>query len=198
MKKGLFTFFTCLLIIANALGQDDETLFNRFNFRLTGAWGGTIAGISKVGDNSSPTAGGYGVLEFDKQFLVGWGGFRINDNVEFDGIDFDYDLDYNGLIIGYSPQAFRAVHPHVMALIGSGDMQLIRREDDIRVRDRTPVLQLGGGAELNVFQWFRISANGGYRFLLDADGLPTSIAPGDVSGLYGELNFKFGWSWGKR
>ncbi|MFK7937289.1 MAG: hypothetical protein AB8G22_27495 [Saprospiraceae bacterium] len=191
MKKGLFTICMILFIATNSFGQNDETLFNQFNFRLTGAWGGTIAGASKIGDNFSPTSGGYGILEFDKQFLLGWGGFEVNDRVEFGDDSYSYDLDYNGFMIGYTPQSFRVVHPRVMALVGSGSSRI---DGD---RDRTPVLQLEGGAEFNIFRWFRVSANGGYRFLLDIDDVPAGISSTDLSGIYGELKFQFGWSWGK-
>ena len=136
MKKLLLAIFT-LLLIGNVQAQD-ETIFSQFNFRLTGAWGGTIAGLSKVGDGFSPTGGGYGLLEFDKQYLIGWGGSTISDLVEFNGRSLDYDLDFNGLIVGYSPQAFRVVHPRVMGLIGSGRARVEGRPD------RTPVLQFEG------------------------------------------------------
>lgn len=191
MKKTLFIILPILFFYTSMQGQSDQTVFNRFNFRLTGAWGGTIAGASKVGDNFSPTSGGYGLLEFDKQYLIGWGGFEIDDIVEFDADRLDYNLSYNGFMIGYSPQAYRVVHPRILALIGSGNAVVEGR------RDRTPVVQLEGGAEFNVFRWFRVSANGGYRFLLDVDTPQAGISSSDLSGIYGELKFQFGWSWGR-
>lgn len=192
MKKLLFTFFTLLLIGSSVNAQSDQTIFNRFNFRLTGAWGGTVAGASKVGDNFAPMGGGYGILEFDKQYLIGWGGYYIDDIVQFDADRLDYNLSYNGLIIGYTPQAYRVVHPRIMALIGSGRAIVNGRSD------RTPVVRVEGGAEFNVFRWFRISANGGYRFLLDVETTPAGISSSDLSGIYGEVKFQFGWSWGRR
>ena len=191
MRKYLLVIIT-LLLIGSSLHAQDETVFNQFSFRLTGAWGGTVAGLSKVGDGFTPTAGGYGILEFDKQYLIGWGGFSMNDLVEFDNQSLDYDLDYHGLIIGYTPGAFNVIHPRVMGLIGSGEATVEGKSD------RTPVLQLEGGAEFNIFKWFRVSTNGGYRFLLDIDSPQAGISSSDLSGIYGELKFQFGWSWGRR
>lgn len=190
MKKYWFSLCICIFTFTIAIAQKDETLFNQLNFSLTGAWGGTVVGASQIGDDFVPSTGGYGLLEFNKTLLIGWGGFDINNQVTIGAENYRYDLDYNGLMIGYAPKAFKVVHPHVMGLVGSGQTHI----DDIR--DNTPVIQLGGGLELNIFQWFRINANGGYRFLLDVDNVPAGVANSDLSGLYGEVKFKFGWSWG--
>lgn len=191
MKLFKLSFLLLFITSISLNAQSDETLFNKLNFRLTGAWGGPLSGISKVGDDYSPHSGGYGLLEFDKRILLGWGGATLSDRVDFKGESANYSLDYNGFMIGYTPQAFRVIHPRALFMVGSSRIQ----KDNLR--DNSPFVQLSGGAEVNIFRWFRVSANAGYRALLDVDGLDAGLSASDFSGLFGELSFKFGWSWGR-
>jgi hypothetical protein len=49
--------------------------------------------------------------------------------------------------------------------------------------------------EINVFRWFHIGLEGGYRFISDTN--VAGLTNQDLSGLYGQATFKFGFSWGR-
>ena len=91
---------------------------------------------------------------------------------------------------GYAPYAYKALHPQFMLLMGGGEVDLKDVGDD-----NVFVIQPSAGIEINVFRWFRLGLEGGYRFVTNTD-LP-AINDNDLSDFYGELKFKFGWSWGR-
>ena len=189
MKK-LSTFAFTLLFTGIALfGQRDETLFGEAGLRLTGAWGGTLAGITDFGGENAVTRGGFGVLEFNKTLLAGFGGVNTSETVKFDnGQRKNFDLDYGGLLLGFVPKSYRAIHPKFSFLMGGGKVKIDGEGDD-----KIFVVQPAAGAEVNVFRWFKLSLEGGYRFVSDSSFDPP--ANEDLSGFFGELKFRFGWSW---
>ena len=192
MYKKLFIVFLTLTSVHSLWSQGDETLFNRFDLSLTGAWGVSTTSIAKFGNEFATFSGGYGGLEFSKNLFVGWGGFSSVGGIFLEQkTNRRIDLRYGGLILAYGFKSHKAVHPKVGFLVGSGNVRL-RNEGN----DRVFVLQPSGGIELNVFRWFRLGLEGGYRLVNDVDF--NSISAGDLSGPYGQLSFKFGWSWGQR
>ncbi|MBK6997444.1 MAG: hypothetical protein IPH31_21995 [Lewinellaceae bacterium] len=60
--------------------------------------------------------------------------------------------------------------------------------------DRILVMQPSAGVEINVFRWFHLGIDGGYRFVSDATtpGLDNEY----LSGWFGQATLKFGFSWG--
>ena len=96
-----------------------------------------------------------------------------------------------GRALAYGFKSYKAVHPKVGFSIGSGNVRL-RNEGN----DSVFVLQSSAGIELNIFRWFRLGLEGGYRLVNDVDF--NAVSAGDLSAPYGELSFKFGWSWGNQ
>lgn len=186
MKNTIATFICFAIFTTSLLAQRDETIFNRLD--LTGAWGGAIASTNKFEDNFTLIRGGFGGLEFNKTFFIGWGGASARENIELDGKE-EFDLKYNGLMLGVAPQSFRVLHPKVMLLMGTGELETARRDDSIWV------IEPSAGVEVNVFRWFRLGADVGYRFVADVD--TNTLADKDASSLFGQLTFKFGYSWGR-
>ena len=188
MKKLLLPILGLFLAATTLSAQADETLFNRNGMGLTGAWGGTIVGITSFQDDNAFLRGGFGGLEFGKSLFLGWGGVETTNNVFGQNSQSDVDLDYNGLIVGYGLNSQKVVHPQFMLMVGGGKAAFEKNSDNVFV------IQPSAGVEINVFRWVRIGVNGGYRFVANSD-LPT-ISDQDLSNFYGELRFKFGWSWG--
>ncbi|HMR43520.1 MAG TPA: hypothetical protein PKC40_06790 [Saprospiraceae bacterium] len=190
MKK---VFLSAALFAAFALSlfsQSDETLFGRSGLRFTGAWGASTTNLTFFEDDFAIVNGGYGGLEFGKNVFIGWGGFRTANNFEIDRFDNDrFEMRYNGLMLGYAPGSFKVLHPKFMLLTGGGRLKVAGENSD-----EIFVLQPSAGVEINVFKWFRLGLEGGYRFVADADLL--NIKDADISAPFGELTFKFGWSWG--
>ena len=191
MKKQTFLLIGALLLCAGLQAQSDQTLFGNSGLHFSGIWGGGRVGLTSFDENYSVLRGGYFGLEFGKNVFVGWGGYRTTDEVAFgQGGPNDLDLDYNGLVLGYVPYAYKALHPQFMLLMGGGEVDLKDVGDD-----NVFVIQPSAGIEINVFRWFRLGLEGGYRFVTNTD-LP-AINDNDLSDFYGELKFKFGWSWGR-
>ena len=189
MKNLLFVLLATLFCATSTFAQKDETLFNRSGVRLTGAWGGSSLSISKLENENAIYRGGFGGLEFNKSIFLGWGGMELQSDARLEGGDIT-NMDYNGFIAGYAPAAHKAFHPQFMLMVGGGNVTVSGETPD-----KILVIQPSVGVEINVFRWFRIGLNGGYRIVNDTEF--ASITDSDLSTPYGEVKFKFGWSWGK-
>lgn len=188
MKKLTFVFIFALLASLTLSAQRDETVLSKTSLRITGAWGGPTLGITNFEGESATVAGGYGGIEFNKEFFVGWGGATI-DLPTLDDNFSNPDFDYNGLVLGYTPAAHKVIHPSFLVLAGTGKASFNS------IDDRAWVIQPAVGGEINVLRWFRIGATGGYRYVTGSE--LTILNDENLSGFFGELKFKFGFSWGK-
>lgn len=181
----------CLLAYGHASAQDDETIADKFDLRISGAWGGWHTQLTSLGDENAVFQGGYGGLEFNKTIFVGWGLYKLQDVARFDdGLTArDVDFRYHGPQLYYTPLARRVVHPKFGLQTGFGRVSVAGSPDD-----RIAILQPFVGGEVNVLRWLRLGLDVGYRFALNT----ASGGPGDdfVSGVYGQAALKFGFSWG--
>lgn len=191
MKRTLLIFALALLV-ANVYGQREETLFGKTGLRITGAWGGSATSLTSFGEDYAVLSGGFGGVEFNQNLFIGWGGYQLVDEVRFSDLPTqDFDLEYNGLIVGFAPRSHKVVHPQGMIMAGRGRAEL----DDQAGRDNVFVIQPTLGATVNVFRWFHVSLEGGYRFVNGTD-LP-GLSDANLSSPFGQVRFLFGWSWGK-
>jgi len=191
MKKLFFSAFLALLFVSSMSAQRDETLFNRSGFKFSGAWGATTIGVDGFDANPGITSGGFGGLEFGKSVFIGWGGYALDKSLTVNNEVKDIDLDYNGLMVGFAPKAHKVLHPQLNLLAGGGSLRV---EDEGRDRSIL-VLRPSAGIEVNVFRWFRVGAEAGYRYVANTDF--EGLSDSDFSNAYGQLTFKFGWSWGR-
>lgn len=147
-------------------------------------WGGNTSNINEDNDDYGVFHGGYFILEFNKDFTVGWQGYGLNDQ--------GLEMNFNGLHLGYAHNSYNVVHPTVGLFIGGGEF---KTKDEFRTKDDVFALQPSLGLEMNIARWFRIGVDGGYRFVFDTD-IP-GYSDTDVSEPYVGLRLKFGFSWGK-
>ena len=180
-----------LLLTTGLFAQRDQTLFGKSGLGFSGVWGGWAYGMTAFEDEMALTRGGFGGLEFGRQLMVGYGGFRTTDQVAF-GADntSQFDLKYKGLILGYGIRSDKVIHPTLKVLVGGGTADVENVGSD-----KVFVLQPSAGLEVNVFKIFRIGLDGGYRFVTNTD-IP-NLKPTDLSAFYGEVNLKFVLNWGK-
>ncbi|WP_157974244.1 hypothetical protein [Lewinella sp. IMCC34183] len=169
----------------------EKTLLGDLDF--TGAWGGPTYNYSATGDDWSLVRGGFGGLEFGETVFLGYGGWKARENFTTDeeplvGERPQYEFRHGGFIIGVAPGADNVIHPRFTAIVGPG-----RIDVEGEGRDRMLVGQLMGGAEINLFQWFRLGIEGGYRFASGVDS--DVITAKDVSGAVVQIEARFGWSW---
>ncbi len=192
--KNLCLIFTCLFLSFSTFAQKDETLFGKSGLRLTGIWGGPVMNFSYFDKDFTPVTGGYFGLEFNKNVFLGYGRYEMVDaaNFKIDGLtNPNFRLSYQGGILGYAPLAHKIVHPQFRVLVGSGKARLVGESNDYLF-----VVQPSAGLEVNIFRWFRIGMEGGYRFISDSD--IEGLSNEQLSGYFGEVKFKFGLSWGKK
>ena len=159
---------------------------------LSGLWGGPTYNYSSTGDDWALVRGGFGGLEFSETVFLGYGGWASREQFSTDepdatGFSQPYDFKHGGFIIAVSPGRDNVIHPRFTAIVGPGRIDV---EDD---RDRMLIGQLMAGAELNLFQWFRLGIEGGYRFASGVDS--PVVTASDVSGAVVQIEARFGWSW---
>ncbi|MEM9527709.1 MAG: hypothetical protein AAGA31_13935 [Bacteroidota bacterium] len=167
---------------------------------LSGIWGGPTYNYSMTGDDWALMRGGFGGLEFGEEFFLGYGGWNARENFTVDdpvASSPEYDFRHSGFILAYSPLRNSPIHPRVTTIIGPGKFTInpssVDNPDDIDLEDRMLVAQAMIGFELNLFQWFRLGVDGGYRF---ANGIDNPvITEKDVSGAIVQIEARFGFSW---
>lgn len=158
---------------------------------LSGAWGGPTYNYSMTGEDWALVRGGFGGLEFGEEVFLGYGGWKARESFTVDDPVVgspEFDFQHSGFIFAYSPFRDNAIHPRISTIIGPGKIEV-----EGEGRDRMLVGQAMIGLELNLFQWFRLGADAGYRF---ANGVESNfITDQDVSGAVVQLEARFGFSW---
>jgi opacity protein-like surface antigen len=189
MKKLILLALATLFVMTAAQAQEEETLLSNGQFRLTGFWFSATHQFAYHQEDFAMLRGGYGGFEFNRQLLVGWGRFNYRDIVQLPDLQTEYEMKFNGFNLGFTPQSYKAIHPRLNFLAGGGRIRL-----DDGNSDRVFVFQPSAGMELNVFRWFRLGLEGGYRFVSDND-FP-GIDGSDFGAPFAQIDLKFGWSWG--
>lgn len=186
MKKLIVLLFTVLLSIP-VIGQRDETILKNPTIRLTGLWAGSTGRIHQFNSNSHYAHGGYFLFEVNKDFLVGWDGFEVSAYNENAG---DIDVSTSALLLGYTYNGYRVFHPVGYLSIGRAES----KADELPTV-RSFVGMATVGAEFNIFRWFRIGGEVGYRYIADRGN--DWVNEAGLSSPYAGIKLKFGWSWGK-
>lgn len=194
MKHTKSVFFAlALLTCMNSLfAQKEETLVGSRGLGFSGIWGGSKHQLTQFGNGgkTSYVAGGFFGFEFGKALLVGWGHYNLVDEFKWDNIENQaFDMRWNPMVLNYGFKSYKSIHPQVGVDFGRGRVEL---GDE---KDRIFVVQPTAGVEINVFRWFHIGLDGGYRFVNDSS-IPT-LSDEALSGWFGQASLKFGFSWGR-
>lgn len=196
------THATTLALLATTLfatgalhAQQDETVVDKLRLDLSGAWGGWNTQLTSLGDQNATMFGGFGGLEFNKTLFLGWSVYKLSDAVRVGDTDAELKLRYNGPFVTYTPFARSVIHPKVGLQFGFGRLSYDTPAGEVQIpTDRIAILQPSLGGELNVLRWFRLGGEFGYRFGLDTAS--DAVSDKFVSGPYGAVTLKFGFSWG--
>lgn len=189
MKHAILISLLCLVFSSALSAQRDETLFGKNGFELSGAWGAATYNWSFFDDDYVYTRGGYGGLEFGENFFLGYGWFRFREDAQPKDAR-AFDMKYNGVMFGITPNSYKAVHPRITMLVGGGKVYPKGGGSD-----RVFVFQPSAGIELNVFKWFRLGGEGGYRIVAN-ENLP-GLKASDISAPFAQIDLRFGYSWGR-
>jgi len=189
MKNVIVLFVLMICSTFSLIAQHERTVFGKNGWKISGAWGGPAVGVGQLQDELVVFRGGFGGIEFGKKLFLGWGGFETDNDVYIDALDNDrFKMDYSGFMLGFTPSAHTKIHSNFMLLAGSGNAQVGNSETD-----NVFVVQPTLGVELNVFRFFHLSLDGGYRLVTNVN-IP-EMTGRDLSGPYAELKMKFGFSW---
>ncbi len=190
MKK-LFILATIALLATNTLSaQREQTVINNSLWNFSGAWGGWSYNYGSFNkDERGGYNGGIWALEFGKKFFIGGMHYKIN-NQRLNSNDV-FNMTSNNLLLGITPLAYRPIHPIVSVALGSGKIKATGEATE----DRIFAIHPAAGIEMNLARWCHIDAQMGYRIVNDSNF--ARYKNSDFSGLYGQVNLKFGFSWGR-
>lgn len=203
----------CLMVVAvptwaqEDYEEDDDNIKTIFSkeAKATG-FGAFDMTLTSMNDRFALLLGGHGGLIFNKKIMLGFGGYGITTPVKFDGIDPSEPLElsggYGGLVTGYIWNPLEVFHVSIPLFIGIGGMNVDEAgfifDPDNPFLDRTiensmfVVLEPGIQMEVNITKWFRMGMGLSYRFTEGLDLPRNQITDEDISGLSGNLSFKFG------
>lgn len=186
MRKTITLLAICMFTYSFANAQRDQTVFGHGGIDLTGVWGGSINNMTNFNDNFDISNGGYFVFEFNKKFLLGWTGYGSEATLQNGE---RADVKGRDLLLGYSINSYKPIHMMTYLQTGGGKLEIGESPSD-----QVFVVQPSIGVEANIFQWFKIGADAGYRFVTNVD--TPGFNDADLSSPYVGLRLKFGWSWG--
>ena len=198
------------VITLSASAQEQETLFS--SPIEHGGFGAAVAKMTPIRGEMALIVGGYGGWLINHQLMLGGGGYGLVSNIRASndaeaayspyGEQLYVEFGYGGVMLEYIMAPSKLVHLNVQALIGGGAVTY--RDDwfdgmyndnyNSRHYGRTEALFVAEPAvnvELNVTEWFRVSAGASYRFVTGADEL-IGLENKDLSGPSGQLALKFG------
>ncbi len=185
-----FSLFVFLLFATTVFAQKEETIIGQRGWGLTGIWGGYNHQYTLFEKKNIYDRGGFFTFEFGKTLLVGWSNYGLSGNVAVNAEQRPFDMRWNTLNLGYNIASYKAVHPIVRVDVGGGNYNIRDLGED-----RVFVVQPAAGIEFNIFRWFRVGAEGGYRFVTDAALNP--LTNQQLSAPFGQVSLKFGYSWGR-
>jgi hypothetical protein len=187
MKK-LFAVLIMLTTTASIFAQREETIIGEQGLGFSGAWGGWSYNMGQFDKNYSGYNGGIWALEFGKKLYVGGLHYNITSQ-KLDNLS-NFSLRSNSLLLGYTPSAYRPIHPNLSLAIGSGNLNVTAEQTD-----RVFMLQPAVGLEANLTRWCHLDVQAGYRAVMNTKY--TKYTDNSFSGFYGQVNLKFGFSWGR-
>lgn len=195
--KSCLLAFTLLLTTLSVFGQREETILGDRGWGFTGIWGGVSWDYAPYNGSEAYNQRGYFGFEFGRALNIGWSHFRMIDNVPLNigaGELQRLDFNFNGGFLGYSFVPYKAIHPMLNLEMGQGRVS-VTSPPFVGTSDNTFTIQPSAGVEINVFRWFRLGLEGGYRFVTGVDYV--GLSDQDLSGAFGRATLKFGFSWGR-
>lgn len=184
-----------VLGLTTAVFSQEETLFD--NAKIVGAFGGPFVEYHQILGDEGLMVGGGGAVQFKHFFFGGYGiGTHFPEATLLNAKSYVVNISHGGFWLGYTIPAHKLFHLYVSARPGWGQVRFKEDRDDKdrdaiyadRIFAFTPEI----GVEINVTDFLRIAATGGYRLIADVDNLPDDYANDDFSGFMGGLTFRFG------
>ena len=192
--KNAFLISLLFIGISFSANAQQETLFKNGFLGLTGIYGGAVHNYSyfESADDWARVRGGYFGVEFAKTLQIGWANYRLREDIPVEGTSTDYRIRYNGLMLGFTPNAEKLIHPKVNVVTGGGRVIFDENNNN---RDNIYVIQPSLGVEVNVTKWFHLGLEGGYRMVSGVNH--TGLENADLSTPFAQIDLRFGIFWGR-
>ena len=188
--KFFFLALTLLCLTFSATAQREQTVLGKRNMGFSGIWGGSKHQLSRFGNTNNYVNAWHFGLEFGKALTIGWGRYDLNGSIDWNNEPGQtFDINWHVMHLGYAFEAYRAVHPIVSIDGGKGFVRYANEG-----KDRIWVIQPAAGVEINVFRWFHLGLEGGYRFVTNSD---ISLSDRQLSGAFGQATLTFGFAGGR-
>jgi hypothetical protein len=188
MKK-LIIFAIIALFSTNIIAQREETIVGDAGWSFSGAWGGWSNSFASFDKNFTSYGGGLWALEFGKRLNIGyWHYDLLNQSI---GNNKTFSTYSKNLYLGYSIASYKPVHPIFSLGLGQSKISVNTESNIANVFTAHPAV----GLEFNVTRWCHIDAQVGYRAVTGTKFI--NFKDDDFSGVYGSVNLKFGFSWGR-
>ena len=196
IMKSKLIFFTAVLLTQTATAQDTLLTYNEEN----GGFGGSATYISSVNGDTAVISGTRAAWLFGHTRMLGIAWYNLTSPVDapttardkFGDPNMEMEFRYGGVEVGYTLHPERLIHGGVSCLLGAGGVNFTKVAGNNNADDMDVVFVVvpAISGELNVFSWFRISADIKYRLVTSA-GL-TGTDNGDLSALGAGVTLKFG------
>ena len=205
MKKLIFAavFLMSTQLFAQQVKKNKTLLTHKTE--STG-YGALSTVYSKFNGEHAIFAGAYGGWMINHKLMIGLGGYGLATNHRGFGLNAqthqqnDWKLGYGGLMVEYTFLEKKMIHFTANTLIGGG---IIKNghgrgtvpengSDELRDIDASGfyVVQPSVNVEVNVTDWFRVAAGGGYRYVTGVD--QQGISNSKMSAPTANLTLKFG------
>lgn len=191
MKKSIFiailAFMGSQLFAQHWNNNRDETLAN-----TSGRCGFFVAPIIEYSDmdkNWNTSVGGGLAFVAGDFFLGAYGLGMVEDNLFDDDFE-NLQMGHGGFWVGYTTPQHKALHLFTSVKAGWGGVN-IDFDDNFDYDDSFFAVTPEAGLEVNVFNWFRIGASVGYRFMNGLDAAP-NFNEDSLETMTGTLTFRIG------
>lgn len=189
--------FLALSVLVFSQDREYKTLVDFEEARLSGMGGPFMQFTAMDGDFAHFLGGGGAILIGD--FWFGGYGIGLTNTIYVDQTKYsEYTIDdrlnasHGGFWMGYSLFGTYPVHVAISSLVGWGQVSVERDDYYDIYQDGVFVVCPTLEVEVNLTQFFRISAGASYNIYTFVDNIPGYKAS-DFSAPGGFLSFKFGW-----
>ena len=194
--KRLLLFLLLFAVAQSAFGQEKTLLRGKIDH---GGFGGPVVKFTQIDDQFGVLVGGRAGWIIDHSIVLGFGGYGLSNEVKgentFAGFDQNLNFGYGGFEMEYIVKSDDLVHLTFYTLIGAGavNYRLDAEVTDINwdpEADPFFALEPAVNFEINLTTFFRLNIGAGYRYISGVNDY--GLTDSDLSGLSGNLTFKFG------